>query len=68
MGAEAKKIVIMKDGLLWLSQVSAAVLLFHSEKILVAAMHVNAALIGGMVIGSTLFRRERRCNSMFILI
>lgn len=45
----------MKDGLFWLSQVSAAVLVFHSKKILVA---INAAFSGEIVIGSTLFRRK----------
>lgn len=48
----------MKDGLLWLSQVSAAALVFHSKKMPIGAMHTNAAFSGGIVIGSTLFKRK----------
>lgn len=57
-GAEARKIVIMKDGWLSVSQVAVATLLFHYERMLVAAMHANAVQIRGMGIGSKLFRRE----------
>lgn len=57
-GVEARKIVIMKDGWLWVSQVAAATLLFHFERMFVAATHANTVLIRGAVTGSTLFRRE----------
>lgn len=34
-----RKIVIMKDGWFWVSQVAVATLLFRFERTLVAAMH-----------------------------